>query len=149
MKDLHFEIEIFSEPEKVWEAVVDEAKYSVWTSAFCEGSRFEGGWNKGDKILFFAGDEEKKNGMISEIAESDYPNFISIRHLGMLVDGVEDFESAEVKKWTPAYENYTFEKLDGGKTLFRVDQNMSEEHAEMMAALWEKALKKLKEVCES
>jgi len=45
MKKLHFETTIHANPEKVWNAIVDDKKYRKWTEAFHEGSYFEGGWD--------------------------------------------------------------------------------------------------------
>jgi hypothetical protein len=47
----------------------------------------------------------EKEGIISEIAESRKNSFISIRHLGNILNGKEDPTSEEVRKWAPAYEN--------------------------------------------
>lgn len=50
--------------------------------------------------------------MTSEIAESRKPEFISIKHLGVVLAGKEDTTSEEAKKWAPAYENYTLTRLE-------------------------------------
>ena len=66
-------------------------------------SYYEGGWKRGDTIRFLAiGKEGKKEGMISEIAEADFPNYISIKHLGYIWDGIEDTTSDAVASWAPA-----------------------------------------------
>ncbi len=145
MKKLHFEIDINASPEKVWDAVVDDRKYREWTSAFQEGSYFEGGWEKGDSIRFMA--ENMDGGMVSEIAESRKYSFISIKHLGMIKEGKVDTTSEEVRKWVPAYENYTFKKSDG-KTKFEVELDSDESYEEMFTTTWPEALKKLKGVAE-
>jgi hypothetical protein len=148
MKKINFEILINARPEDVWNAVVDEAKYRIWTSAFQEGSYFEGGWNKGDAIRFIALNEKgEKEGMVSEIAESRYPEYISIRHLGFILHGVEDTTSEAIRKWAPSYENYTFEPV-GDKTLFKLDMDATEEYYDIFMQMWPKALEKLKQVSE-
>lgn len=150
MKKLNLEVLINAPAEKVWDAVVNVKKYEKWTSAFHEGSTFEGGWNKGDSIRFWALNEDgKKEGMVSEIAESRYPEFISLKHLGMFLDGVEDTSSDEVKKWAPSFENYTLERIGPDKTRFKLSMDTPEEWEEMMMDMWPKAFKKLKEVCET
>jgi hypothetical protein len=149
MQKLHLEIEIDASAESVWDAIVSDAKYRQWTSAFQEGSYFEGGWNAGDKIRFIAiNDKGEKEGMVSQIAESRYPSFISILHLGYLVNGIEDTTSEEVKKWAPSYENYTLESK-GDQTVFKLDQDVNEEYYAMFLDIWPKALQKLKEISES
>ncbi len=145
---MHFEILINAEPDDVWDAIVDDKKYREWTSVFHEGSYFEGGWNKGDKIRFLAlNGKGEKEGMFSEITESRKPNFISIRHLGNIIAGKEDTTSEEAKKWVPAYENYTLTQ-QGENTKFEVDADADEAFADMFKDMWPKALQKLKQVAE-
>lgn len=150
MKKINLDIIINAPREAVWDAIVDGSKYRVWTSVFHETSAFEGGWNKGDSIRFTAVNEKgQTEGMVSEIAESTYPKYISIKHLGYIVDGVEDTTSEEVRKWAPSFENYLLEKLDQGKTLFKLDMDSADEFYDMLMDLWPKALQKLKEVSEA
>jgi hypothetical protein len=99
MKKMHFEIITNASPEKVWDAIVDDKKYREWTSIFHEGSYFEGGWNKGDKIKFLTLNEKgEKEDMFSEIAESKKYSSISIRHIGIVIAVKEDTSSKEAKK---------------------------------------------------
>jgi len=148
MKRMHFEISIRATPEEVWDAVVDDKKYREWTSPFHEGSYFEGGWEKGDKIRFLALNEKgEKEGMVSEIAESRKYSFISIRHLGQILGGVENTTSDAVKKWAPAYENYTLTKM-GETTKFEVDIDADDNFYDMFKEVWPKALEKLKAIAE-
>ena len=55
--------------------------------------------------------------MVAEIAESRNNEFISIRHLGYVANGVEDTTSDAIRAWAPAYENYTFSAVPEGTTL--------------------------------
>ena len=82
--------------------------------------------------------------MIAEIADNRLHEFISIRHLGSLEDGVEN---TSVDR-SGAYENYTFTDIDG-KTNVHVDVDMIEEYIEMFQDLRPKALEELKKLCES
>lgn len=149
MKKLNLEIVINAPREKVWDAVVNEQKYRQWTKVFEPTSHFEGGWNKGDRIRFLGINKEgKKEGMVSEIAESRFPEHISIKHLGMISDGVEDTISETVRKWAPSYENYTMERMDDQTTRFRMDMDIADEYYDMFMDIWPKALDKLKEVSE-
>lgn len=149
MKKLNLEIEINMSPENVWDSIVNKTKYNRWTSAFGETSHFEGGWNKGDTIRFLAFNREgQKMGMTSEIAESRFPEYISIKHLGNFLNGVEDFTSDEVKKWTPSFENYIFVKSGDNKTLFKLDMSVPEEFYDMFMQMWPNALILLKQVSE-
>jgi hypothetical protein len=148
MKKMHYEITINAKPEQVWDAIVEDKKYREWTAHFHEGSFFEGGWNKGDKIRFLTLNEKgQKEGMLSEIAESKKHSFISIKHLGVIVGGVEDTTSDEAKKWAPAYENYTLTPQEEN-TKLEVDVDTDETFDEMFKDVWPKALEKLKNVAE-
>lgn len=143
------EIQIVAPAASVWDAIVDQRKYIAWTREFHPTSYFEGGWDKGDKILFLGQDDKGSiGGMVAEIAESDFPKYISIRHLGFVQDGVEDTESESVRSSFPSYENYFLDEIGDGKTLFRVELDMDEGFWEMMDEMWPRALKALKDVVE-
>ncbi len=149
MKKINLSININAPVEKVWNTVINDESYREWTEVFNPGSYFKGDWSKGSKMLFLGPNPEtgEEGGMVSEIAENILHKYISIKHNGMINNGVEDTESEEVKKWTPSYENYSFEERDGG-TLFTVDMDSNDEYYEMFLELWPKALEKLKEVAE-
>jgi uncharacterized protein YndB with AHSA1/START domain len=148
---LHAEIVISAPREKVWDTMLGEGTYTEWTAPFnpAGGSYFKGSWEEGADIRFIGPDPEtgKEGGMISRIKESRKPEFLSIEHLGIMKDGVDDFSSEEVKKWTPAFENYTFAS-EGEGTKVSIDQDIESEYKEMFEGMWEAALAKLKEVCE-
>ena len=86
--------------------------------------------------------------MLAEIAENRPNEFISIRHIGMIVNGAEDTESDAVRAWTPAFENYTFAEVDGGTRLV-VDQDVTDAFEDDMRDAWPKALRCLKAICEA
>jgi uncharacterized protein YndB with AHSA1/START domain len=109
MQTLRFSQRIAAPRAHVWKSTIDPDGYRDWTSAFCEMSRFEGSWDAGAKIRFLGGEG---GGMLSEIAEHRPAEFLSIRHLGMIVNGVEDLTSDAVKSWAPSYENYAFADED-------------------------------------
>lgn len=148
MKKLHYEILIDAPKEKFWNNIIEDDPFRKWTSEFAYGSYFEGSWEKGSEIKFLMKDKSgNTEGMISEIAENKPYEFLSIKHRGIVKDGVVDTESDEVKKWAPAFENYTFSQ-NSGKTLFKVDMDVDESMEEMFTETWPKALKKLKEISE-
>lgn len=149
MKQINLDIHIEAPRETVWAAIVTPEHYNRWTRVFTETSYFEGGWNKGDAIRFLAiGSEGQKEGMVSEIAESDFPAYISIRHLGYIMNGVEDTESEAIKAWAPAYENYTLHALSPNTTRFEVQSDVTDNYYDMFMDLWPKALQALKETAE-
>jgi uncharacterized protein YndB with AHSA1/START domain len=147
---LHFEITINAPAGKVWDVMLGEDTYKEWTTAFDPTSSFEGSWEKGENIKFIS--SKSGDGMFSEIAENIPHKYISIKHLGVIKNGIIDRTSDEAKKWTSAYENYTFMNEEG-KTNLKIDIEMdfdtgAEEMIEMFKEMWPNALSKLKEICE-
>lgn len=149
MGKLQYEIVIDAPPEKVWDNIVNDEPYRKWVAPFMPGSYFEGSWEKGTRMRFVVkGEDGEVNGMFSEIAESRKPEFISIRHLGLVKNGKDDQESEEAKKWVSGHENYTLTDL-GGRTRFRVDMdNVPDEMVKEFADSWPRALALLKELSE-
>ncbi|TCC87063.1 SRPBCC domain-containing protein [Pedobacter frigiditerrae] len=147
---MEFNIEINASREKVWDVLFGEKTYPLWTSAFGEGSRVETDWQKGSKALFLGSED---SGMVSRIDEAIPNEYMSIEHLGMVTNGIEDYDSAEVKRWAGAKENYTLTDL-GGKTHLNIFMEMDESEEnkqmiEMFAGMWPKALAKVKELAEN
>jgi hypothetical protein len=149
MEKLHTSILIQAPRAKVWEVMLQDPTYSDWTTAFGGPSRFEGSWNEGSKILFLSTDPETGDqmGMVSRIKENREHEFVSIQHLGIVKNGVEDTESEAAKEWAPAHENYTFTEVEGGTNLV-VELDIKGEYKEVFEEMWAKALLRLKELCE-
>jgi uncharacterized protein YndB with AHSA1/START domain len=147
MESLRSEITIKAPRKAVWHAMLDDAPYRRWTRVFAEGSRYEGDWNEGSKLVFMSDHDGGGSGMVSRVAENRPYEFISLRHVGIVKDGVEDTTSEAAAEWTPAFENYTFEDVEGG-TRVVVEMEMPEKHIGMFAELWPRALEALKEVAE-
>ncbi len=142
---LTFTVSIQAPRKLVWEQMIDPEGYKIWTTAFCEGSYFEGSWKKGEKIQFMA---PGGDGMASEIAENRLHEYISIRHIGEVRAGVVDTTSPAVLAWAPAYENYTFVDAKGGTDVTITLDTLSE-YEKFMLETCPKALDLLKTLCES
>lgn len=144
MKTQHFDILINAPRQAVWRAMLHSPTYEQWTAAFCEGSHYKGSWDQGQTIRFF---DPEGNGMVATIAEHRPAEFVSIRHLGFIANGVEDTTSEAVRAWAPSHENYTFTDEAGG-TRLRVDADVFGGYEAFMADTWPKALARLKALCE-
>jgi len=145
---MHFEINIEAKAEKVFQYMLDDKKYSEWTSVFNPSSHYIGSWEKGSKILFLGTDSDgRTGGMVSRIKENIQDRFLSIEHYGVIKDGSEIFCGPEVDQWAGALENYTFTGAEG-TTLLKIDVDVHEDYISYFAATWPEALKKLKEICE-
>lgn len=144
MKKMVFNTFVDAPREKVWDAMLAPDTYRDWTSAFCPGSTYEGSWEPGSRIRFLGPDG---GGMFSEIAQSRPHELVSIRHLGLVKDGVEDTTSEMARAWAGALETYVLSE-SGAATDLRVEVEATPDFEEFMTGAWPKALARLKEICE-
>jgi uncharacterized protein YndB with AHSA1/START domain len=145
MEKINFSININAPRERVWDVLLGKETYPEWTSVFAPGSEAETDWKEGSRALFTDG---KGNGMISRIAKNIPNEFISIEHLGMIENGVEDLTSDKVKAWAGAHENYTLKESGGGSELV-VDMDTDKEYKDYFTKTWPMALDKVKTIAES
>lgn len=140
MKRIQLERTFNTTPERLWELIVDPDHYRFWTSVFSEGSDFRGDWSEGSQMRFTTDNPSGvEDGMLSEIVENRWPEFLSIHHIGLVIDGIEDYDSPMSKEWTPAYENYRFIKKSENQCTFILEQDIPIPHVEIFTANWQKA----------
>ncbi len=144
MERIYFKIEIDAPKEKIWDILLGETTYPKWTAPFSEGSKAVTDWQVGSKVLFL---NAEGDGMVSKIAEHIPNEYISIHHLGSYKNGIEDYDSEEVKKWADVYENYKLSTKDG-KSLLSVEMDTPEDHKNYFEDTWPKALEKVKRLAE-
>ena len=144
MKTVNFSITIRAPKEKVWNTMLQQETYRIWTAEFMEGLYYEGSWEEGENIRFLSPDG---SGLTSVIAENKPYRFISIKHMGLIKNGIDDTDSSEAKAWSPVYENYTFDERDG-ITELKVEMSAVPEEEQMLCDIWPKALASLKALCE-
>lgn len=144
-KTLTFEVAIGAPRALVWETMLGAEGYKAWTSAFAEGSCYAGSWEAGEKMRFLG---PSGDGMTAVIAENRLHEFVSIRHLGMIENGVEDTMSEKVRAWAPAHENYRFADLPAGGCRVTVTLDTAAEWEQYMLETYPKALALLKGLCE-
>jgi uncharacterized protein YndB with AHSA1/START domain len=148
LEPMQFEIEINTSPDRVYQVMIDENCYPVWTAEFSPSSHFEGSWERGSDIRFIGEDQEgNMGGMISKIRENSPGRFISIEHQGILKEGQVIREGPEVNPWAGGLEEYTFIERDG-RTLLSIDVDVSNDYKSYFEGTWPKALEKLKTLCE-
>lgn len=149
MEKLRQNVFINASRARVWDVMLADDTYREWTSAFHPGSYYKGDWSEGSKILFLGpGDDGGgEGGMVSRIRENRPHEFISVEHLGIVHNGVEDTESDEAKAWAPAHENYTFADSNGGTEL-TIEMDIQSEQKENFEKLWADALARLKMIAE-
>ncbi len=137
-------IDINAPKEKVWEVLLKNEYIEKWYKAFGEGIIADTNWQLGSKAVF---KDSKGSGLIGKIAERKDNEIISIEYSGMLINGKEDFESAEAKNMKGGHETYKLSEKDG-VTHLDTEFNMDEKDFQMMSDLWEKALRIIKDLAE-
>ncbi|SKA16462.1 ATPase [Sediminibacterium ginsengisoli] len=144
MQKHQYSITINASREKIWDVLLGKTTYPEWTKPFNEGSKVETTWEEGSKALFLGNDNM---GMVSRIARNNKPAFLSIEHLGMVKDGVEDTTSEKVKQWAGSFENYTLTEENGQTTLL-IDIDIPGDYKDYFDKTWPLALQKVKEISE-
>jgi len=109
METLSYEIEIEAAPERVWGVLWGDITYRQWTTAFTEGSFYEGTLEEGSIVKFF---DPNNNGMYSRVEKNEPGKEIKFLHLGEIYDGVE-----APQEWGEATEAYILEETETGTTL--------------------------------
>ncbi|ANF52174.1 ATPase [Chryseobacterium glaciei] len=109
MEKLSFEIEINASPEKVWDVLWGEITYRQWTTAFTEGSFYQGTLEEGSIVKFF---DPNNNGMYSQVEKNIPHQEMKFLHLGEIYDGIE-----VPKDWGEATEAYILEENEDGTKL--------------------------------
>jgi uncharacterized protein YndB with AHSA1/START domain len=138
MKKLHYTITIQAPRALVWETMLAPDIYRQWTTAFCEGSYYDGSWEKGSTIRFLSPSGE---GMRAEIAENRHHEHLSILHKACIT------ATGEEVPLDPAFENYSFRDSGSGTELV-VEADTDDEYEAMFADMWPRSLDALKALCE-
>jgi len=146
MEKLNYQIEIDTSAEKVWDILWNEKTYSQWTYYFSPDSNMITDWQVGGKTYFT--DSSKKNGMVSTIENIEKSKHLIFKHLGEMVDGVEDVDSEKVKAWNGSLEAYYLEE-NNGKTTLTIEVDSNDEFKEMFDNGFKKGLEVIKNLSEN
>lgn len=145
MQKIYFSTMVNAPKEKVWEILWNLDAYKKWTSAFAEGSHAKtDNWKEGSKVLFL---DPQGSGMVSMVSVNKPNEYMSFKHLGEVIDGVEDTTSERIKTWSGSTENYTLHEENGVTTL-SIDMDITDDYKEMFEKMWPIALKNVKELSE-
>lgn len=145
MSDLQFTIKIKAPKNKVWDIMLADKTYRIWTAEFNPGSYYRGSWEEGSDIDFVGPDAEteSESGMFAKIVENRQYEFISIKHLGQFSNGEREYYNGD------GFENYTFTEVDGTTELVIDMLGIPDDFVEMFSESWPRALNKLKEIIET
>lgn len=109
METLSYEIQIEAAPERIWSVLWGDITYRQWTTAFTEGSFYEGTMEEGSIVKFY---DPHNNGMYSRVEKNNPNQEMKFLHLGEIYDGVE-----APQEWGEATESYILEETESGTTL--------------------------------
>jgi hypothetical protein len=146
MEKLTYSTTIAAPADHVWRTLLEDATYREWTSAFAEGSYAITDWKEGSKATFLAPPGEE--GMVARIAVHRPNEFLSIEHLGVVKNGVEDFESSIAQGWSGAHENYILKPAGKDQVEFTVEMDVLPSYREFFEKTWPQALAALKAIAE-
>ena len=148
MKPLNYKIDIKAPAEKVYSTMIDKEHFKDWVSEFVPNSYFEGGWNKGDTLIYYSPDEKGNMcGMISTIQENIPNELIIIQPKGIVENGKKIFEGEKVQGLDEAVEKYSF-KQKGALTELNIEINAYEELEQYFNETWPNALNRIKSISE-
>jgi hypothetical protein len=152
MKLLTYTATINAPKAKVWDTMLSDATYRIWTIPFAEGSYYEGSWEEGSIIKFIgpsdAAGENEVLGLAAKVVKITPHEYAELQHYGLLKGDLIDTESDMAKQWTPALESYKFTEQDGVTTV-EVHVETLESEVEVFNEMWPKALVALKQLAEA
>lgn len=140
MEKLHFNVQINAEPEKVWSVLWDDFSFRQWTSAFTEGSFYQGNLEENGVIKFL---DPQNNGMFSKIVKLIPNQEIIFLHLGEIYNGVE-----APQNWEEATERYILTEHENTTSL-EVEIQTSEEFKTFFEEKFPNALSNVKHLSEN
>ena len=144
-KTLNKTIVIPALPQKVWQVLLDSPYIDEWYAEFGEGLHAETDWSQGSEYRVAGKDGW---GMIGKIAENTPNKVLSIEFTGIVNGNKDDYESEEADKVKGQNETYRLFETQGG-TKLEIETAAADEYYDMMAAMWDKALIKIKELSEN
>ena len=145
MKPLQFSIDISAPVARVWDCMFDPLAYRDWTSAFADGSYFEGVWDTGRRLRFL---DPRGFGMEAVVDEAVKHQHMSLRLVGEIKDGRPVADSPLARE--PAHERYVFSAKPAGATHLAIHlQSWDDGFTDFLQATWPQALQRLKALAES
>lgn len=137
-------VKVKASREKVWDVLLRDEYTREWYSEFSPGSHAEGDWNVGGRVTFT---DASGSGLAAKVTAREPYERLSIEHQAVIMNGREERDSEDARKWKGCREDYILSQEDGLTTL-TIEQELPEEYVESISKLWDKAAGKIKELSE-
>ncbi len=144
MKTIKKTIVIHASNQKVWNVLTSPQYYKQWMAEFSSTSNPQTTWEQGSKAIFV---DASGRGMVAKITENKHNQLLAMEYTGIMVDGKEDHESDEAKKYIGGKEIYAISQKNDS-TQLDIASDMSEEMIDELSLQWDAALEKVKELAE-
>ena len=140
MRTIQRTIAIRAPREKVWNTMLEDKTYRIWTSPFQEGSHAETDWQLGSKTIFT---DNSCFGIVGTIVERKIHEKIAIEYEGLYSECQEDYTSDAAKAIKGSLESYEFIEKDG-YTQLDISADTNDAFYDDFQSIWDLALIKLK-----
>jgi hypothetical protein len=138
-------VEINAPKEIVWDVLLEDQYTRIWYAEFSEGTHAETDWKVGSKAIF---KDSTNSGLIGRIVINKPYEIVSLEYTGMIYNGVEDYESDIANSLKGGLETYRLSGTDK-RTVLSIECDMDDNMIESMSEAWDRALQKMKNLCES
>ncbi|WGV98933.1 SRPBCC domain-containing protein [Vibrio sp. YMD68] len=145
MLTLNYAIEIKTDAQTVWKMLTEQDNYQRWATAFSPQSQFEGIWREGEDMLFF---DPNLGGTRARIDKISLNEAIEYHHVAIFFpEHQQDIDSDVADKWIGSSEAFHIAPLEGS-VVIQVRVTTHPDFVSMFNNGWEKALPKIKALCE-
>ena len=137
-------IEIEAPKKKVWEVLLSPEYVNIWTSEFSEGSTVESDWRMGGTVIY---KDKDGNGLKGRVTDKKSNELLRVEFEGVLERGAENPDNDEFVMWKGCTDEYMLSERQG-VTVLSVESEVPEEYFEPFGPLWDKSLRKIKQIAE-
>ncbi len=143
-KSIHKSIEIHAPKERIWDVLLKDRTYRIWSAEFAPGSHAEGDWGEGSFMYF---KDSRGNAMFTRVVKHVPGQILEMEYQGPLGEGEPSPDSPETQHWKGYHETYELAEKNGSAQLI-IDQDVPDEYYEFIQKAWAGALEKVKILCE-
>lgn len=145
LMELHFEVTIQTTAAHLWDCLWLPENYKLWTSKFCAGNYYETtAFVAGNAIRFLTPNGQ---GMFSVIEEMQPHKLLVFKHIGEIINFVNEDNSDGSQLWNDARERYEITENENFLTL-KVTVDTLEMYANHTNRMFTEALADLKILAE-